>query len=198
MPGLMAHQLEALMIRIETDRLVLREHKLEDLEGLHALLSNAENTYFIQDLRTNTLDESRLNLFEAMKESHLDHRTKVFLAIEEKSSGDYVGEIGYTIIARAEAGAVAEMGYFILKQYWGKGYVTEAAKALLDYAFNDGGLIKIETGCNKMNRASEKIMIKLGMTKEAELVMHSVVDGKLYDRVCYRMLKSEWGMNAHA
>ena len=180
------------MIRIETVRLVVREHKLDDLEGLHALLSNAENTYFIQDLRTNTLDETRQNLFVAMNESQLDHRTKVFLAIEEKSSGEYVGEIGYTIIARAEAGAVAEMGYFILEEFWGKGYVTEAAKALLDYAFNTGGLIKIEASCNKTNYASEKVMIKLGMTKEAEFLMHSVIEGQLYDRVCYRMLKSEW------
>lgn len=180
------------MIRLETERLLVREHKLEDLDGLHALLSNEENTYFIQDLRTSTLDESRLNLFEAIKGTHLDHRTKVFLAIEEKTSGDYVGEIGYTIIAVAETGAVAEMGYFILKKFWGKGYVTEAAKSLLDYAFSEGGLVKIEAGCNKMNRASENIMIKLGMTKEAELVMHSVIDGQLYDRVCYRMLKGEW------
>lgn len=180
------------MIRLETDRLIIRDHEYEDLEGLHQLLSSEENTYFISDLRTHSMDESRENLFEAMKHAKLDNRLKVFLAIEEKATGNYVGDIGYTISEQATEGAVAEMGYFVLKSFWGKGYVTEAAKSVLDFAFTKGGIIKIETGCNKANVASENIMIKLGMVKEAHLVMHSVIDGILYDRVCYRLLKSEW------
>lgn len=180
------------MIRMETERLIIRDHIYEDLEGLHQLLSSEENTFFIADLRTYSMDESRENLFEAMKHAKLDHRTKVFLAIEEKGTGNYVGDIGYTISEQANEGAIAEMGYFILKDFWGKGYVTEAGKAVIDFAFTKGGIIKMETGCNKANVASENIMIKLGMVKEAHLVMHSVIDGILYDRVCYRLLKSEW------
>lgn len=180
------------MIFLETERLIVRDHLIEDLEGLHALLSDVDNTHFIQDLRTKTTDETRENLFEAMKQSTLDDRRKVFLAILEKSSGKYVGEIGYTITVKSCEGDVAELGYFILKEFWGKGYVTEAARAVLDYAFDAGGIVKIETGCNAENVGSEKIMIKLGMTREAIFLKHSELDGKLCDRVCYRMLKQEW------
>lgn len=180
------------MIFLETMRLIVRDHRPEDIDGVHALLSNKRNTHFIQDLRTGTLDESRDNLFEAIKQSTYDNRVKFFFAIEEKETGSYVGEVGYTITARAKCGAVAEMGYFILKAYWGKGYVTEAVKEVLKYGFTQGGLVKIETGCNKMNTASERVMIKCGMIKEGEFVNHSMIDGKLYNRVCYRLLKSEW------
>lgn len=181
------------MLSLETERLIIRDHLIEDLEGLHELLSDADNTYFIQDLRTKTMDETRENLFEAIKQSTLDDRRKVFLAILEKSSGKYVGEIGYTITVKSCEGDVAELGYFILKEFWGKGYVSEAARAVLDYAFDEGGIVKIETGCNAENVGSEKIMIKLGMTREAVFLKHSELDGKLCDRVCYRMLKQEWG-----
>jgi ribosomal-protein-alanine N-acetyltransferase len=55
------------------------------------------------------------------------------------------------------------MAYFIHKKFWGNGYTAEAAKRVIDFAFENVGLHKIITGCLKENAAFEKIMKKCGM-----------------------------------
>jgi [ribosomal protein S5]-alanine N-acetyltransferase len=180
------------MINIETDRLIIRDHIEEDMDSLHNLLSDEKAMHYLSDIKTSTLDESKQNLYEAIKESHLENRTKYFFAIIEKATNNYIGEIGYTVVIDCPYGKVVNLGYFILPIHWGKGFVTEAARAVMDYAFTSGNVIKIETGCIKENVGSERVMKKVGMIKEAEFVKHVLLHSKLYDRVEYRLLKEEW------
>lgn len=180
------------MIKLETSSLIIRDHIEEDINSLHKLLSDKKTMYYLQDIRTQTLDESKQNLYEAIKESKLENRKKYFFAITMKETNEYIGEIGFTVLIDCSYGKVVELGYFILPGYWGKGIVTEAAKEVIDYAFNELNVIKIETGCIEDNIGSEMIMKKLGMIKEAELKKHVLLDSKLYDRVEYRLLKEEW------
>lgn len=180
------------MIILETSRLVIRDHIEDDIESLHKLLSDEETMYYLQEIRTKTLDESKQNLYEAIKESKLENRTKYFFAITMKETNEYIGEIGFTVKINSPHGKIVELGYFILPNYWGKGIVTEAAKEVIGYAFDKADVTKIETGCIKDNIGSEKIMKKLGMIKEAELKKHVLLYSKLYDRVEYRLLKEEW------
>ena len=84
------------------------------------------------------------------------------------------------------------MAYFIHKKFWGNGYTAEAAKRVIDFAFENVGLHKIITGCLKENAASEKIMKKCGMIKEAEKIQHIWHEDKWKDRVEYRLLREEW------
>ncbi len=81
-----------------------------------------------------------------------------------------------------------------MKPFWGKGLVTEAAHAVVNYCFEHLNAMKIVVGCNKDNIGSENIIKKLGMIKEAEFKNHVYLHGKLCDRVEYRMLKEEWIM----
>jgi [ribosomal protein S5]-alanine N-acetyltransferase len=180
------------MINIETNRLIIRDHLEKDLDSLHNLLSHEKAMHYLPDIKTNTLDGSKQNLYEAIKEAHLESRTKYFFAIIEKATDKYIGEIGYTVTINSSYGKVVNLGYFILPMYWGKGFVTEAAKAVIANAFNRGNVIKIETGCVKENIGSERVMKKVGMIKEAELVKHALLHSKLHDRVEYRLLKEEW------
>lgn len=180
------------MIKMETSRLIIRDHIEDDIDSLHKLLSDEKTMYYLQDIRTDTLDQSKQNLYEAIKESRLNARIKYFFAITMKESNEYIGEIGFTVKIDCSHGKVVELGYFVLPSFWGKGIVTEAAKGVISYAFNKVDVIKIETGCIKDNIGSEGVMKKLGMIKEAELKKHVLLDSKLYDRVEYRLLKEEW------
>lgn len=180
------------MIKIKTDRLIIRDHIEDDIDSLHRLLSDEKAMYYLPDIKTNTLDESRENLYEAIKESKLEKRTKYFFAITIKETSEYVGEIGFTVTTDSIHGKIVELGYFIMPNYWGKGIVTEAAKAVVDYTFKYIDVIKIETGCIKDNIGSEKVMKKIGMIKEAEFKKHVLLHSKLYDRVEYRLLREEW------
>ena len=180
------------MIKMETQRLIISDHKIEDLAGINELLTNEKAMYFIQDLQCKSLEESRKNLDIAIKEASSENRKKYFFAIYEKESKDYVGEVGFTILANSPLGHQAGLGYFILPRFWGKGFTTEAVKRVLDFAFEEADIFKITTGCIKNNFASEQIMIKCNMTKEADYKKHIWHDGEWKDRVEYRMLKSEW------
>lgn len=180
------------MLKIETNRLIIRDHIAEDLLPLHSLLSNEQAMYYIPDLRTENLKESNENLSVAINEAKLKVREKYFFAIIMKETKEYVGDIGFTVMIDSSYGKVVNLGYFSLPKFWGKGVITEAADAVVDFAFNDAGVLKIETGCIKNNVGSERVMQKIGMIKEAELKMHVWFDNKLFDRLEYRILREEW------
>lgn len=180
------------MIEITTKRLIIRDHIKSDLLDIHALLSDDECMYYLPDIKTNNIKESEDNLKIAIEECILENRCKYFFGIINKESDDYIGEIGFTKLIESKQGNVFGLGYFIKKQYWGRKIATEAARAIIDYAFKYLDTIKIESGCLAQNKASENIMKKLGMTKEAELKSHVLFDTKLCDRVEYGIMKHEW------
>jgi ribosomal-protein-alanine N-acetyltransferase len=180
------------MIKLETNRLIIRDHIESDIDGLHSVLSDKDLMFYIQDIATSNFEESLANLNFAMEEAKSSHRTCFFFAIIDKETNEYIGNVGTTKLRETVDGNVMELGYFIKREYWGKGIVTEAAKEVIKFCFEDLGTLKIETGCNADNTASEKIMKKLGMIKEADLKLKVVIDGKFYDRVEYRLLKSEY------
>ena len=181
------------MIRLETERLVIRDHVLEDLIPMHTLVSDADTMKFMPDIKTDTLEQTRQNLETAIRESvRGEDRGKYFFAVTDKN-GIYIGDIGYTVYSRdPDGGKNGHLGYFILKKYWGKGITSEAVRAVLRFAFTEGGILKMETGCARGNTASEAVMVKCGFIKEADKIRHEWIGGSWRDRVEYRMLKEEW------
>jgi ribosomal-protein-alanine N-acetyltransferase len=89
-------------------------------------------------------------------------------------------------------GKLVGVGYFIRNAYWGQGYTTEAFQEVIRFAFQEDGVYRIACGCLKENTASERVMQKCGLIKEAEFKEYQWHDGKLKDRVEYRLLRSEW------
>ena len=86
----------------------------------------------------------------------------------------------------------AEIGYWIGKPYWGKGYCTEAAREVLRYAFEDLGLHRIHSRHFSRNPASGRVMQKIGMTYEGCHRQHILKWGKFEDLEQYGILKSDW------
>ncbi|RSK27542.1 N-acetyltransferase [Bacillus sp. HMF5848] len=177
------------MIYLSTERLIIRDHMKEDLLSMHALMSNKKVMYYLPSLRKTSLDETTLALQHAIDEANSEKRCKFFFAILDKSTEDYVGEIGLTVVNEDSVGKVMDLGYFIHEKYWGKGITTEAAKVVIEYAFSYLHTKEITAGCVVQNVNSEKIMKKLGMVKEAEL---SYIDKQLSNRVKYRLWKDEY------
>lgn len=180
------------MIVLKTERLIIRDHEAGDLQAMHGLLSDDTTMYYMQDIRTGTLEESEANLQAAMDEALSPDRQKYFFKIMDRRDRRYIGEIGFTVELDTPFGKIVHLGYFILPEFWGRGIVAEAAGEVFRFAFEDAGAIKIETGCIKENSRSERVMEKLGMIKEAEYRMHVWHDGRLKDRVEYRLTRDEW------
>jgi len=180
------------MIKFETERLIIRDPSLSDLAAWHKLLSDPIVMYYLQDIKTRSIEESENNLKDAVSEAKSATRSKYFLTIELKETSAFVGSIGYTVTQETPAGKFAQIGYFILENYHNYGYVTEALKAVIRFAFEDDGVYRMEAGCIAENLASEQVMKKCGMIKEAQRKSCVWHDGKLKDRVGYRLLKDEW------
>ncbi|MDL2274054.1 GNAT family N-acetyltransferase [Oscillospiraceae bacterium OttesenSCG-928-G22] len=180
------------MIELLTPRLRIRDHVESDLETHHELLSDERAMRYIRDIACETLDESHENLSAAIRDIANPDRKFYFLRIEDRETGAHIGEIGYTITDRNPAGAIAEVGYFLRPEHWGRGYATEAFRELIRFAFAEGGVYRICCGCSAKNRASEAVMQKCGLILEGVLKDHHWHDGGLCDRLLYRVLKSEW------
>ena len=180
------------MTQIETERLIIRDPLLSDIDGWHRLLSDVDAMYYLQDIMTHSLDESRENLKAAVDDVKNTNRTKYFFTIEGNESKTFIGTVGYTVTDTTSNGKLVWAGYFILPEYHGKGYMTEAFQEVIRYAFENNDVYKISTGCFLDNKASERVMQKCGMIKEDgrdACVWH---DGRMKDRVEYRLLRDEW------
>jgi len=88
--------------------------------------------------------------------------------------------------------ARAGIDWYLLPEYWKHGYASEAAQALINYGFNTLELNKITSGCLAENTASEHVMKRIGMTKEARFRKHANFKGKWIDRVEYAILRDDY------
>lgn len=174
-------------IALETERLIVRDLQESDLMNLHRLLSNKENMYFLDDIITNTLEETSQNLHAAManKDGH-------YFCLCDKVTGDYIGEVGYSITAETPIGNIVHMGYFILPEYHGRGYTAEAVKKVIAFAFTRDNCIRITTGCYKDNIPSMKVMEKSGFRREGERIKAAWHDGRMKDRFEYAINSDDY------
>ena len=100
--------------------------------------------------------------------------------------------IGSVDFPRRYEDDVLEIGYILHPDYWGRGYVPEAARALIDLGFKDLGLHKIELVCFSHNLQSQRVAEKLGFTLEARIRDRKDAQGNRCDDLRYGLLRSEW------
>jgi ribosomal-protein-alanine N-acetyltransferase len=175
------------MFFLETERLILRDYNENDLDNLHRLLSDKINMYFLDDIATDSLNESADNLRHCM--ANADGH---YFCVSDKLTDEYIGSVGYTIPDRTPAGKVVHMGYFILPEAQGQGFTTEAVSRVLEFAFCEDGCVRVTTGCYKDNEQSRRVMEKAGFRKEGERVKAQYHDGIMKDRLEYAANKDEY------
>lgn len=149
----------------ETDRLTLRERTLEDLEACVEMDSNPEVIKYIPELAK--LVAGSLANKEVHKKFVKDRITAEYPSgmgywtIETKDKQkDFIGWI--MLIPLDMVGPEIEIGWRLKRQYWGKGYATEAAKVILDYALDDLIIKEIVADIESANKGSIRIAEKLG------------------------------------
>jgi RimJ/RimL family protein N-acetyltransferase len=110
-------------------------------------------------------------------------------AIERRSDGQFLGGMGLVL---QPAHQRAELGYWLGVPFWGQGYATEAARALIDFGFETLGLNRIFAVHYHTNPASGRVMQRLGMTYEGTLRQHVIRFDIPRDDVCYGLLRPDW------
>jgi len=159
-----------------TERLELRKFAIADASAVHAYASDAE-VCALMDWGPNTWDETLDFLSLATSQS----ATRLEFAVTDRVTGDVIGAVG--------GGPVGEgrwdMGWVFSKDVWGHGYATEAARALVGFIASQPNVATIEARCRPENRASARVMEKIGMHYVKRIKNDVSVRGNITDSLLY-------------
>jgi len=150
-------------IALETKRLVLKFLEPSDLENLFALRSDPDVMKYIGDGSVHTEEKVKDFLLNVLIPYQEKHGTG-FFAVFEKESWHFVGQAGLFHLGFYDNQPDIELAYRLHKKYWGKGYATELAKALIPWGFEHLNISKIIAGAEIENIASQKVLLKAGFT----------------------------------
>lgn len=177
-----------------SERLVVRRFRPSDLESLVAYRSIPQVARFQSwDAPYPRAEGERL--INDMMAEHPDTAGEWFqFAVALRSSGELIGECAAKILA--EDSRQAEIGYTLAPAHQGRGYATEAVRALLGYLFEARGKHRVVACSDPRNAASERVMLRLGMRREGHLVESTWAKGEWTDDLLYALLDREWSQRA--
>lgn len=143
---------------IETDRLYLRELVLDDLHELSKVLSDPESMQYYPE----SFSQERVKRWIEWNIDNYKKYNHGLWAVILKGEEKFIGDCGITM-QTIENEIVPEIGFHIIKQYWNKGYATEAAIECKNYAFDVLNYPKIFSYTTLKNIPSQKVAEKIGM-----------------------------------
>jgi [ribosomal protein S5]-alanine N-acetyltransferase len=148
---------------IETNRLIIRKITQEDTEGIFELDSDPQVHRYLGNRPVVTRQESAAQIKSFLKQYKENGIAR--WAVVEKSSGDFIGWTGFKFIRELinYHENYYDLGYRLIRRYWGKGYASEAASASLDYGFENLDVEVIYAMADLNNKTSLKILQNLGL-----------------------------------
>lgn len=174
---------------VRTERLVLRDFEERDWEAVHAYASDPEVVQYM-DWGPNTEEETRKFVQRAIANQKEQPRRNYTLAIVLKSDSRLIGGCGIEV--SNPDNREGWIGYCLNRNFWGKGYGTETARALLKFGFNYLNLHRVYATCDPANIASAQVLEKIGMQREGHLRENKRAKGKWRDSLLYAILDCEW------
>ncbi|HUZ00168.1 MAG TPA: GNAT family N-acetyltransferase [Thermomicrobiaceae bacterium] len=175
-------------MRIDTERLVLREFREADWPAILAYWSDPRyQRYYPPEANVERAVRDLVGRIVAAQAE--EPRRTWQLAIVDRQ-GRLVGNAG----VRVNDPVLAEgnIGYELSPEHWGRGYATEAARAMLDFGFRELSLHRVWAECVAENTGSAHVLEKLGMRQEARFREHEWFRDRWWDTLIYAILDYEW------
>ncbi|WP_069658807.1 GNAT family N-acetyltransferase [Arcticibacter eurypsychrophilus] len=149
-------------IIIETKRLLLRELVATDEQGIYELDSDPEVHRYLGNNPIKDIKQAR-QVITFIQQQYVTNGIGR-LAIIEKETNSFVGWGGFKLITEPTNGhqGYHDLGYRLIRRYWGKGYATESSLAVVEYGFNQLNLPVIHAMANLENLSSRKVLEKTG------------------------------------
>lgn len=173
---------------LTTPRLLLRGFQLEDAPRVALLAGDFEVARMLSSIPHPYEEELAVEWIQGHP-NQLKCQTAIHYAILIRENNLLIGAIGLQFDWPNQS---AELGYWIGKPYWNQGYATEAARAVLKYAFRELGLNRVEARHMTKNPASGRVMQKIGMTYEGTLRQSIYRFGNFEDAALYSILRQEF------
>lgn len=143
---------------IKTERLVLRSWALSDVEGAFSLWSDPEVMKFVGN---GLPSHDRAEALSWVERAIAYEEKNGFCrwAVEDRLTGQLTGSCGFLY---QDKDSEVDLGYYILREHWGKGYATEIATACLTYGFEELMLTEIVASVDTRHLRSKRVLEKLG------------------------------------
>ena len=147
---------------LETPRLVLRRFEEKDAEAMFAWAGDSQVTRFLRYATHKSVDDSRA----VLRQWQECYRRPDFYewAVTEKECSRTVGAIALNVLNEHDRSG--DVGYCLLRECWGRGYMSEALSAVLEFGFHTVGFNRIEGTHSELNPASGAVMRRCGMQYE--------------------------------
>ena len=176
---------------IETERLYLRQWQASDFAPFAEMNANPEVMAYFPKLLTTSMS----NTIAKKCKSLIDDNGWGFWAVSLKETDAFIGMVGlnhaHTDMPISPA---VEIAWRLRKEFWGQGYATEAARASLSFAFDTLGLDEVVAFTAVINKRSQLVMERLGMTNTQEDFFHPMLESnhRLAEHVLYKMTRQQW------
>jgi len=175
---------------LRTERLVLRLFTRGDLEAVYDMHSRPEVARYLY-WEPRTRSQAAGVLEEKLRCQRIDAEGDLLnLAVVRATGGPVIGDLMLRYISATHR--QAEVGYIFHPDAQGQGFATEAARAVVDLAFQGLGVHRVFGQIDGRNIASARVLERLGMHSEAHLVENEWVKGEWTDEVIYAVLAEEW------
>ena len=174
---------------LETHRLLMRDFIEADWQAV--FLYQSDPLYLRYNDWTHGTQKDVCEFIQIFIDQQKEQpRTKFQLAVVLKEETQLIGNCGIRVNDREMR--EANIGYELNTQYWGQGYATEAAQAILKFGFEELGMHRIRSWCVAENVASVRVLEKIGMLREGHLGEKELIKGRWYDNFLYAILDHEW------
>ncbi|MGQ0837635.1 GNAT family N-acetyltransferase [Actinokineospora sp.] len=175
---------------ITTHRLILRPFAEDDLDAVFMIQSRPDVAKYLY-WEPRTLAEVVAGHPERMALTTLEEEGDgLVLAVELAATGELIGYVNLMWLSAEHGGG--EIGFIFHPDHHGKGYAAEATTPLLRLAFEELGLHRVVGRLDADNRASARLLERLGMRHEAHFRQNEFVKGRWADEAVYAMLAHEW------
>ena len=176
---------------IETPRLILRKLRREDVSLYYARLWSQEAVarYMLWQPHK-TIEESAASIEKVLRRYETGESCRFCIALKE--TDELIGIID--LLRFDEAEKSCSFAYMLGADFWGKGYGTEAVKAVFGFAFDVLGVEQIKADHFSANPASGAVMRKAGMVWQRTLPRQYEKNGRAFDAEEYRITKHQWNM----
>ncbi len=168
------------MLKLETERLLLRPFREGDIDAYAAMCADTEVMRYIGSRLVLSRDDAWRQM--AMFAGHWQLRGFGTWAVEERASGSFVGRVGLHF---PEGWPERELAWTLAREYWGRGFASEAARAALTYAFNTLEWQRVISLIDPDNHRSIRLAERLGERFDREVTLRG-------HRLLVYKVESEW------
>jgi RimJ/RimL family protein N-acetyltransferase len=177
---------------IGTERLVLRPHRVADLDDLAVFHGDPEVVRFVPwPVRDRTATEEALRV-KLTQTALVAHGQWLVLAVEVRETGTVIGEV----LLKWASDRQGEVGFAFARSHHGHGYAAEAARAMLGLAFDELGFHRVTAVVIDGNDASVRLLGRLGFRQEARFVDGVHFKGRWATQLVFAMLADGWRARA--